>query len=983
TNGTITDIDGNYSVALSGDEATLVYSFIGFKLHEVFVGNQKEISVVLQDEMTDLDEVVVVGYGEMRKSDLTGSVASLTVNNATESGVPSVNQLLQGRVSGVNVKSNSGVPGGAVDISIRGVGSMSASNQPLFVVDGMILDTEGGQAGDESTIGMTASNPLSFLSPEDIERMEILKDASATAIYGSRGANGVVLITTKKGKKGKGEFTYTNSFAFSEVEKYIPVMNGHQYASYKNELDSLNWEADGRPTESPGYSYPDTVQLLPVNWQEEYFQKAFSQSHRVAFSKSDENSSLFLSGGYVGADGVIESTGFEKVDVRLNSSKEISDKLQVTTNFNVSRLENDMTTGTEVLGGNRSMVGSIVFSPPLLNGALDENGDFDPEEFYNAPDSWVNDHTDKSIEYTAVSKIGLDYKLNKAFKLTGRFGFDYKNKERKRYFGRGIHRGYDEGGIGELYNMTNFHWVSDVLLNYNRTFNKDHRVAITLGGTADQKVTKNQSFRSSFFVDDVLGAEAMHAGAVQEIVYTRQYNVKYLSALFRANYSYKGKASLTVTGRQDYSNKFAEGNRGAFFPSFAGAYRLSEESFMQGLEFVTNLKVRAGWGQVGNSSSPSFATVNTMGFSKVAAADGSVKMILVAGQKGNPNLTWETSEQTNVGLDLGLFSNRISLTVDAYNKRTRDQLQRVTLSPEYGYNYLWYNLGEVQNKGLEFSVNADIIRKKDFHASIGGNISFNRNKIIDMGGNSYMGDKLGNNAEIKDPVNLFQEGEAVGVFYGFKTDGIIQTADEAASAPLYYGIQLPEGNLRFVDTNNDGEINDLDKTIIGDPNPDFIYGFNGEFGYKGFTLDFLFTGAQGREVFNGNYGRLNNFHITGTNKLAEAYEQAWRPDAPSHVYPRIDYEQSAFSSVYTDQWVEDASFLRLNNVTLSYLWKPKTDKVNNIKFYVTGTNLLTITNYGGFDPEVDSFSWDPRRVGIDLNSFPSVRTFLFGINASF
>lgn len=628
------------------------------------------------------------------------------------------------------------------------------------------------------------------------------------------------------------------------------------------------------------------------------------------------------------------------------------------------------------------MVGSIVFSPPVLNGALDEFGDFDPDEFYNSPTSWLNDHSDESKEFAVVSKVSLDYKVNKSLSVTARLGMDYKNKDRLRYFGRGIDRGFREGGIGEKYNTENFHWVSDFLLKYNKKFG-DHKVSGTLGATADQKLLKRTKLRSTFFIDDMLGAEAMEAGANQKINYTNQFDVKYLSALFRANYSFKNRYFVTLTGRQDYSNKLGEGQKGAFFPSVAGAYRLNEEPFMRDAKVISNLKLRAGWGQVGNSSNPSYATVNSMNFATVVGEDGLPKTILVPGQKGNPDLTWETSEQVNVGVDFGFFDNKLNVVIDAYNKKTKDQLQEVQLSPEYGYSSMWYNLGTVQNKGLELTVNALVYEKNDFSASLGANIAFNRNEILDMGGNDYLGENLGQNSEIKDPVNMFREGEAVGVFWGFETEGVILDEAEAALAPTFYGTVLPEGNTRFVDQNSDGNIDDLDKTIIGDPNPDFIYGINGDMQYKGFGLSFLISGAEGRDIFNGNFGRLRNFHLTNTNKLADAYVNAWRPGAPNNEYPRIDYEQAAFSSIYTDQWVEDGSFVRLSNVTLSYMFRPEVKWVKQFKVYATGQNLLTITDYKGYDPEVDSFPTNPKKVGIDLNGFPSIRSFVFGINVTF
>ncbi|MBK3518229.1 SusC/RagA family TonB-linked outer membrane protein [Carboxylicivirga marina] len=995
TIGTITDLNGDFTLKTQTDSDVLVFSFIGFTSQEVSSQGKSSLKVILREDMTDLDEVVVVGYGEMKKSDLTGSVASVSFKNAGETGMPSVDQLIQGRAAGVYVRNASGVPGGAIDIQVRGNGSMSGSTQPLYVVDGMILDTEGDVSGASSTVGMAASNPFAFLSPEDIENMEILKDASATAIYGARGANGVILITTKKGKKGKkGTITYSNSFSFSEVNRKLPMMDGNMYADYMNEMDSLEWVADGMVGDI-SYTYPDTVEIRPRDWQEEFFEPAFTQNHRISFAKADEKSNTFFSMGYLNSDGVIKSTGFTKYDMRLNNNRMITDKLKLTTNFNAARIENDMTVGTEILGGNRSMVGSIVYSQPLENVAVDEEGNFDPDEMFNSPENWINDHTDKGIENLFVSKIALNYDLHKNIKLEGRLGSDYKNKARSRYFGRGIRRGEEVGGLGEKFGTESFHWVADLLVKFNYNFDK-HRFNGTIGGTADQKILDRYKLTSTFFIDDFLESDAMHGGAVQVIDYTTRQNIKYQSLLFRMNYSYKGKVNVTATGRQDYSNKLGEGMKGAFFPSFSTAYRVSEESFVKNLNVFSNLKVRAGWGQVGSSNVPAYATRSTFNFATQPDDNGNPQKILVPGQLGNPNLTWETSEQINLGLDFGFMEQRYTLTIDAYDKYSKNQLQRVTLPASAGYAYQWINLGSVQNRGIELSLNATLLQNSDWKINLGGNFSLNRNEILDMGGVTYFGEQIGNNEEIKAPVNIFREGEAVGVFYGYQTDGIIQQEDvDSGDLPTYYGEALPVGNIKFVDQLTvdtdgdgipdapDGNIDDQDQTIIGDPNPDFVYGITGSVDYKGFNLNFLFTGVKGRDVFNANYARSNNFHISATNKIEDAYVNAWRSDAPSNTHPRLDYQSNTFSAVYTDRWVEDASFLKLSNVTLSYTFKPSVSFIQSVKVFATGANLLTITDYSGFDPEVDAFRGNPRKVGIDMNSFPAVRSYVGGVNIIF
>jgi TonB-linked SusC/RagA family outer membrane protein len=968
TIGTISDFDGLYQFKASSSDAVLVYSFIGFVNQQIPVAGKSQINVVMAEEVTGLDEVVVVGYGEMRKSDLTGSVASVSVDNATESGAPSVDQLLQGRVTGVSVKSPSGVPGGAVQVNIRGVGSMSASSQPLYVIDGMILDQGEDQQSDDSQIGVTVSNPLAFLSPEDIERMEILKDASATAIYGARGANGVILITTKKGKKD-GVVNYSNSFAFADVIKYQDMLSGEEYAAYRNELNEIQGEDP--------YAVEDAV-IEGVDWQKKFFKPTFTQKHRLSVSKNDDNSAMFMSGGYLSSEGIIENTGFERIDFRMNSSKDITDRLELISNFNVSRLENDMTVGTTSLGSNRSMIGSIIYAAPLYNEFEDESGEFQ-EDLTNSPTAWFDAHSDNSIEYTAVSKLALKYKISKSFNFEGRFGVDYKNKSRKRYFGQGITKGDQYKGLAENYYTENFHWVSDFLIKYNKKFGA-HRVNAMVGATADQKLQhKSKLLSTGFIEDDYTKAENMNAGVNQAIEYTDDFNVKYMSALFRANYAYKN-VNVTVTGRQDFSNKLGEGQKGSFFPSFATAYRLSEERFIKDLGFISNLKLRAGWGQVGNSAVPPYATIDRLKFVKSAGADGGLVTEVALDQKGNPNLTWETSQQTNVGLDLGFINNRFTLSVDAYDKRTKDQLQRVELPASSGFEYQWQNIGEVQNRGLEFGLNANVVNGKDFNVSIGGNISFNRNEIIDLGDREYFGSRLGGAEELAQPINVFRVGESVGAFLGYATDGIIQTEEEALSGPTFEKATPEAGDVKFVDQNRDEDVNGQDLVIIGDPNPDFTYGFNAEFSYKRVSLSALFTGVQGRDVFNANRAFMENFDTEAKNKYAPAYRNAWRADAPSTEYPRIGYYKTA---VYTDRWVEDASYLRLSNVTLSYTIKPKNFIFENMKVYVTGTNLFTFTDYTGFDPEVDSFPNDPKLVGIDLNSFPAIQSVLFGLNVTF
>jgi TonB-linked SusC/RagA family outer membrane protein len=987
-------LDGEYSITATKGN-TIVFSFIGYIEESVIVADATTIDIQLAADIEQLEEVVVVGYGTMNKSDLTGSVTSVSVDNTTESGATSVNELLQGRAAGVNVKTNSGVPGGSVSINIRGVGSMSASTQPLYVIDGVLMPTGGG---DEPDNDVTVANPMGFLSPDDIESIEILKDASATAIYGSRGANGVVLVTTKKGKKGTAVVEYTGSFSISRVGKKIEMLDGPGFAHYRNEIDTIGLDQpdstyiyDGRNAAHP---LPDSVEW--IDWQDEMYQNAVSQRHRISISGATEESSYFTSLGYLGADGIIESTGLRKFDFRSNFTKDVTEKFSYGVNVSGSLLENDMTVGTDNFGGDKSMVGSIIYSNPIIGDYVDSTGVLDPDMLEeNNPYAWRDGHSDKATETTLISKFNLDYQILPSLKFQTRLGVNYRAKERNRYWGRGTYRGAQDLGRANQYLNSNFHYVFDNLLFHNAKVGK-HRFNSTLGVSYDHRLLRSYRYNAQKFIDDFTMGDAMHGGADQSIVNTHRYPTTYASGLFRINYGYANTLSVTVTGRADGSSKFQEGNQWGFFPSAAVAYKLHNEDFMSSFDVLSNLKLRVGWGQVGNSSSKNYSTISQFHYEIGSDDQGLPVGTLVPTELGNTELTWETSQQTNLGIDFGFWRNRLTFTLEAYYKTTVDQLQNISLPNSAGFENIWVNLGKVENKGFEFDLNSVIVDNSDWRFTLGGNFAINRNKILELGRTPdeygqvfYMGGQVGFNDEVKAPINVFMEGQPVGAFFGYVTDGIIQDAEDAANQPLFSGNQVEEGNIKFVNirdrvTDTIPMITPDDRTIIGDPNPDFTAGLYSSLSYKGFSLSFQLTGVYGRDVFNANKARSEDHSKTGSNKLAESYYQAWRPDAPSNTYPRLDFDEATWGPNFTDRWIEDASYIRMNYITLAYDFNVKTvANIRALKLYSTINNLFTITNYSGYDPEVDSFSWDPSRPGIDFNSFPSIQTIVFGINVTF
>jgi TonB-linked SusC/RagA family outer membrane protein len=980
--GTVTDLDGNYQISAPQD-GTLKFSYVGYLPEDIMVNNKTVIDVLLSPDLKQLDEVIVIGYGQIKKSDLTGSVSTVSVDNASESGVTSVNKMLQGRAAGVNVKTNSGVPGGAVQITIRGSGSMSASTQPLYVIDGIIID-----ASSEDITGsdLTESDPMSFLSPEDIESIEILKDASATAIYGSRGANGVVLIQTKGGKVGNMNLDYSFNYGFTQIAKTLDLMDGPTYARYENDMAALAGEElpfDGRNESHP---LPDSVNW--IDWHDEMYGTGTSMQHRLSLSGGDEKSTYFAAFGMLTSDGIIESTGFDKFDFRTNFTKKLSDRVTVRTNFSGAYLTNNLTVGTDQFGGNKSMVGSILRTSPILNDYLDDDSQSEMDMLgENNPYAWRDQHSDESIQKTFNTKFDVDIKIFEWLTYESRLGVNYRIKNRRLYYGKNLNRGAPSG-YARMYNWENGHYVFDNLLQFNKSL-MNHTFLGTLGVTYDSKINNQSQFESIDFIDDFLGANYMDAATTTTIVSDFKSEVTYASALFRLNYGYKNKLNVTVTGRADGSSKFAEGNQWGYFPSLAGAYKLHKENFLKNSDILSMFKVRAGWGQVGNSSSPAYATKDQF-FHELDVSIKGIVGLWDASNLNNSGLTWETSEQTNLGLDLGFFKNRLMFILDVYNKTTKNQLQNLAVGLNSGFDRQWVNAGTVNNKGLEFTTDI-VVLDKTFKMQVGGNFALNMNKVVDVGEMylpdelgriKYMGNDIGGNNEVKLPVNAFIEGHPVGVFWGFKTDGILQ------DTAVMFGNVIAPGNIKIVDVSGpegspDGVIDSYDYTIIGDPNPDFTYGFYGSMSYKGIALDFQFSGAQGMDVFNATAIRLEDHNNSG-NKLTRAYTEAWSPENPTGTYPTLQLDESVYGPKYTDRWIEDASFLKLNYVTLSYTAKFKDSAIiNKCKFYVTGNTLLTFTKYSGYDPEVNSFTSDPLRRGIDFNSFPAVRSVLFGLNVTF
>lgn len=1009
TNGSITDIEGQYSVTLSGENATLVYSFIGFKLHEVVVADQKKISVILQEEVTDLDEVVVVGYGEVRKRDLTGAIASVQEKEEVARQYSSVDMLLQGRASGLQVVGNAGSPGGAVSVRIRGTNSLRGNNEPLYVVDGVIISTAGTDVSDPSTDAneiQTQQNGLTGLNPRDIEKIEVLKDASATAIYGSRGANGVVMITTKSGKSREPGKATINAYGTAEwnlMSKKIDVLDATGFANYQNERQEVEGNLPRYHVDN-GQVYPLTydaddnpvigeIPYQQVNWQDEIYEMSMSHSEGLSINGGSDKGNYYFSAGFTDQKGIVETTRIKRGDLRLNLNRDLSERLKMDTRFSMMFQDGTFAQAGSKSGGNRSFTKQVLGYRPLIG--QDDNADDLDLEISN-PYAWLTDFEDKTQELRLNSSVAFTYEIMKGLKYKINGGLDYRKKDRSKFYDTGVFVGQKENGLANYTYLDRYSYVVDNLLMFNKRINKIHQINAVAGVTYDGVSTKNKLYEVANFPDKSLAADYPQAGQTTYRPFSVLSSEEAIfSVLGRVNYSLKDKYVLTASYRADQSTKFRKGNQWGYYPAVALAWRVMEEPFIKNLNVFHNLKLRAGWGLTGNQAISPYQTLGTYSTAYYVSATNSTLIGNVPARIPNPYLTWETSEQLNAGMDVAFFDGRLSATVDLYYKTTEDLLQEIELGPSNGFSSMYINRGTIENRGLELAIDGVVYDKNDWNIDLGGHISFNRNKVKSLGLDPttvwmngkesqevlYYGGRISTGTYFKQPANVFMEGQPIGMFWGWQTDGIYQDGDAAAEGPTFNGNANQAGDVIFVDQNKDGNIDDLDKTFIGNPNPDFTYGFSANFRYKNLSLRLLFDGVYGNDIVNGYNMELDYAEGQGTNILKKAYENAWRPDAPSNSYPRIGY---AYNEFLSDRIVEDGSYFRLNNVTLGYdvpmNW---TNALSNLHIYGSGKNLFTITNYSGYNPQITSFLNDGTIMGVDWVGTPDVKTFLVGMNITF
>ncbi len=1012
--GTITELDGSYKINVKNTDAILVFSYLGYLNQEIKVGNKNTINVTLDENTKMLDEVVVVGYGTMKKSDLSGAVVQVKADELL-AGNPSssINQALQGRLAGVSVTQDDGAPGGGINLQVRGINSFSTDSQPLYIVDGIpfVPPTSPQSAENRDNSVEPTGNALSFINPHDIASIEVLKDASATAIYGSRGANGVVIITTKQGEKGKPKIEFTTNISISSLRKKVEVLDAYHYARYRNEQQDNGafydggsftqytyptpgiWKyttnngtvVNGKYTPSPEdflspgwYSGTDPAGgvwnqwVEGTDWQDQIFQTGISQEYNLQISGANDRGNYSFSGNYTTQDGIIENTGFDRYTLRANIGQKITRNITVGLNLNYTNSVTDFAKGNSL---DYSILRSALLYPSTIY-----YGDYSQSEdllWLSAnPRTYVESAKNELASSNIFASSYLSVNLMKGLTFRQNLGLNNFFNERSTYYNRDTGEGRlgTTNGRGGWSDNRRSHTTTESMLTFNKVFNKIHSLNVVGAVTSEQTMLTEKAMSASQFPTDFTENYDMGAALLPDALKSNRTRSRLFSVLGRTNYVLNNKYIFTASFRRDGSSKFHSAKfKYANFASGAFAWRASEEEFIKNLNIFDNLKLRLSFGQTGNQGIQDYQTMYTLKVSNYPIGGGQTSGF-AGDHVYNENLKWETTDQYNAGIDFGFLNNRLSMTVDYYHKKTKDLLQNVKIPPSSGYGYRLVNFGTVTNEGLEFTVAYDILTGNPFKWSVNGNLSFNKNRISDLNA-----DQFSNRLWYKaDNVFIQRNGMPIGAIYGYVEDGFYDNEAEVRANPTYANADAATVKSMI------GEIKYRENMdIIGDTNPDYTFGITNNFSWKDFTFSFFIQGVQGNDIFNGN---LMNVTLYNTTNIPTAvYDGRWTSDTrETATWPKAT-NQPKRTWLISDRYIEDGSYIRLKNINIGYTFqKPKFCKdINSINVYASASNLLTITNYSWYDPDVNAFGSDPARRGVDIYSYPASRTFSFGLKVQF
>ena len=1016
TTGLITDADGNYSIAVPSTNAILQFSYIGYLNQEIKVGDKTVINVTLVENTLGLDEVVVIGYGSIKKRDMTGSVSSIRSEEVLKTNPAGINQALQGKLAGVQVQQSDGAPGASISILIRGANSFTTSTEPLYVVDGIPFGA--GEAPAAAAFGdKQRNNPLSLINPKDIASIEVLKDASATAIYGSRAANGVVLITTKGGKS-KAKIDFSTNFGVSHIVKQIDVLDAATYAEYRNEEvingykydgknivtdDNLPFPVNGRWTytkvkdPSSGLETIADSTYLPsptdyrngyldggTNWQDQIYQTAITKDYNLNLSGGDEQGYYMFSGGVLDQQGVIVNSFYKRYTVRSNINRKVSNWLEVGNNLSFTKSINRLArTNSESYG---VIPSAISYNPtrPVFDPTKDSGFTEDSSTGLANPYLYTRTAKNQVGSLNIFTSAFAEIKFTDYLKFRQNLGYGYNSNTRNEYYNRWVAEGISPtNGYGvqadNFYESTTL----ESMLKFNKTIAKIHQIDAVVAWTYEKVMYGGKTMSAKGFPNDLTEENDINAALNQDRNTSSKGGSALMSYLGRVNYVLLDKYMLTASFRRDGSSRFSVLNRWSNFSSFALAWRLSDESFIKNLKFFDALKLRASYGQTGNQGINAYATRSRM-TAQNYPFDGNLNSGFAEDRWGgpaNPLLKWETTRQSDVGLDFSILKSRVNFVVDLYYKKTDDLLQNMFIPSSTGFTSMASNYGNVENKGLEIAGNFYVSTRENFNWKIDANISFNRNKISGLEADQFSDVAWG-----MESMFLRRNGEPIGLIYGYQENGFYDNEAEVRSSALYKNesdakIRSMIGQVKYKDNDNNGVVDDRDKAVIGNTNPKFTYGVTNSFTMNNIIVSFFLQGTYGNDILNVN---IKRFDLAGSDNMPLfIYDNRWTDtNRETATSPRPDgtFTRSMKAS---DRYIDDGSYLRMKNLSIGYLFKRPIQGVESLNMTASVTNLFTITKYKWYDPDVNTFGGDPSRRGVDMASYPSARTVSMGLQLIF
>lgn len=981
THNVVTSDDGTFTF-ITGQKVPVVYevSHVGYETRDIAVSDYKHIDIRLKLTNAQLTDVVVVGYGTQRRSDVSGAVTTVPKNLLTQPAV-SFDNLLQGAVPGVAVTQSSAQPGSTATIRVRGGNSITFGNEPLYVIDGFIVYNNNSFTNTGASNG-TSINALATINPSDIESIEILKDASATAIYGSRGANGVVVITTRRGKKGADEINYSGYYGKQQIDKKLDLLNASQWASLVNDINI----SDGKPK-----TFSDSAIAALGNgsdWQNSALRDAPIQNHELSVAGGDDKSRYLISGNYFNQQGTVLNSGFKRYSARINYERNVTDRLKVAANIFGSRATEDKLTGSGYNSINVSgAYSTLVLSSPV---ALIKNAD----DTYNTTSAYTTTPTNPLQDIVATTNrsyltrvmgsASAEYKILKELVLKISGGVDLLNTKQNYYAPSytgspaGGANGYTAGGYASVGSAAAVSWLNENTLTWDHSWQNTHFINVLAGYTTQFSNDESAVASAQKFPNDLTSFNNLSYAGTAVLSLSDAHQSTLNSFLARVNYSYLHKYNITLSERADGSSRLGANNKWGYFPSIGISWNVYKEDFFKRFDsYISNLKLRLTAGRTGNSEVPPYSSLAAL-----APTNYYFNSTLVTGispvQLNNPNLKWETTTQYNAGVDVGLFNNRVNLTFDVYHKKTTDLLLYVPFPLYTGYASQLENVGSVENKGVELGISSENIKTKDFSWRSTFLIAANRNKVVSIGGsNSFF--PIAPTGQVS-PV-IVQVGLPVGTFWGYATNGLLTAEDIQKKVPVLAGVSQQPGDTRYVDWNGDGAVTTDDKHNLGSAQPNFTASFSNNISWKKFDLSFFIQGSYGNKLFNLLQQKLEiptvslNASATLLNRYSAANPNGTIAKATNSPVPQV-----------TDRYIEDGSYAKLKNISLGYNFPATISsklRAKQLRVYVSAQNLLTITNYTGYNPEVNFYDNDNTKQGIDYGIYPSTRTFLAGINITF